>query len=163
MWHHPDEYGTPESWYIQNYDEETGLQILGEFPYDGKVELLYPMRYREMVDGNLHLEIMPLSDYVLDTIVPIILDAQDISIEKQRAAILEQKAREEEAKVSSVEARLRETATAFGTNEVSYTRQGIRTPAIDAKVQSMTRRWDEISRRAKDLRKGFTTRTEGIK
>jgi hypothetical protein len=162
QWHDALEYSTPEEYYVQNYDEATGLQILGEYPYSGRYELLYNMRYREMVDGVLHLETMPLSDYVLDVMVPIIIDAQGISIEKKKAAYEDMLAKEEAAKVSAVEQRLRETALPFGSEAVSYTRQGIRTPSIDKKVSDMSRRWDEISRKARAMKKGFSTRNEAI-
>src|ERR1700734_3111728 len=35
QYHAPEEYGSPESYYVQNYDETTGLQLLGEYPYSG--------------------------------------------------------------------------------------------------------------------------------
>src|ERR1700690_412130 len=36
QWHAPEEYGSPEAYYVANYDEESGLQLLGEYPYSGR-------------------------------------------------------------------------------------------------------------------------------
>src|SRR5580700_11188244 len=46
-WHAPEEYGSPTLYYIQNYDEPTGLQTLGEFPYQGRYEVLYTLVSKE--------------------------------------------------------------------------------------------------------------------
>ena len=36
QWHDASEYGTPEMYYVQNLDEDTQLQTLVEFPYNGR-------------------------------------------------------------------------------------------------------------------------------
>src|SRR5690349_21586913 len=61
QWHDALEYGTPESYYVNNYDEGTGLQILGEYPYSGRYEILFNLRHKEMIPGEgLKFEHMPL-------------------------------------------------------------------------------------------------------
>lgn len=158
QWHDPLEYGTPESYYATNYDEGSGLQILGEYPYSGRYEILFNMRYRELVPGEgIKFEYMPLSSYLLDIVVPILLDAQGISAEKKQAAYMDMREREEREKLSAVEQRIREAELPFKDNPVSYTRQGARTPAIDRKVIEMSRNWDKISRSARQLRTGPQT------
>lgn len=162
QWHAPIEYGVPESYYVVNLDPAgSGLQILGEYPYSGRYEVLYNMRWYEHDGETLKFHMMPLSDYILNTIVPIILDAQEISIEKQRLAVADFYDQQEKARhrsqVAEVEQHMRDAALPFRGNAVSYTRQGIRNKAIDEKVLSMTRRWNELQKVASKFKKGFQT------
>src|SRR5665213_1467311 len=41
QWHPAIHFGTPESYYVGNLDDDTNLQILGEYPYFGKYVMLY--------------------------------------------------------------------------------------------------------------------------
>jgi len=84
QWHDAIEYGTPELYYVQNYDEDSGLQTLGEYPYFGRYQMLYNLRWSEMRNGKMFFEMMPLNTFLLDTVVPIITQAKDISWEKNQ-------------------------------------------------------------------------------
>ena len=86
-----------------------------------------------MQGGKLRIEAMPLNSFVLDTIVPIILQAREISYEKTMAALKDQKEREDTADLNMIEDAMRDASMAFK-GPVSYARQGCRTSIIDRKV-----------------------------
>ena len=155
QWHSAVEYGSPESYYVANYDQETGLQILGEYPYSGRYEVLYNLRWSERRNNRLYFEEMPLNSFLLNTVVPIIVQAKDISWEKTKAALLDQKAKEDQADVNQIEDVMHGSKVAFGGNAVSYSKQGCRTNLIDKKVEQMTRNWNQIMQNAKSLGKGL--------
>jgi hypothetical protein len=157
QWHAAEEYGTPESYYVSNLDPDTGLQILGEYPYGGRYELLYHLRWNEMIDGKLTFHTMPLNNYVIDTVVPIILLAKDVSYEKRKAAYEELRRREEESKRLDIENHLRErTPAELGTGAVSFSRQSVRSTLIDQKMIALQRAWNNLARTP--LPKGMSTK-----
>lgn len=157
QWNPPEAYGTPERWYLDNYDEATGLSVLGEFPYCGAVELLYNLRFHEMVNGKIEFFTLPLSTHTFDLIVPVIIAAKSVSLEKRRAAYLDAKQKEEDAKLSEIERHLREKDLPFK-NAVSYSRQGVRSTLVDQKMLQMQRTWGEVAKSAQSLRRGLQTR-----
>ena len=158
QYHDATEYGTPEMYYVQNYDEETGLQDLGEYPYKGRYQLLYNLRWTERRGTGLHFEAMPLNSYLLDTVVPIITEARDISWEKTKAVMKDIKEREDAADISLIEDVMRASAMPFKGNPVSYTRQGCRTALIDKKIEQMQKHWNAMMTRASILGKGLSQR-----
>lgn len=160
QWRPADHYGTPELWYLQGYDEETGLQTLGEFPYFGKYELLYNLRWTEKKGNELKFEAMPLNSYLLDTIVPIIMSAKEVSWEKTKSAMQDLKNKEDAEDISMIEDVMRSNAVPFKGNAVSYTKQGCRTNLIDKKIESMTKHWNSMMRRTNELGKGLSARSD---
>lgn len=159
QWQDPVHYGTPEMYYIQNFDEETGLQTLGEYPYLGRYRLLYNLRWMEKVGNELRCEAMPLNAYLLESIVPIIMAAKEISWEKTKAVLKDIKDREDAADISLIEDAMRASSLPFKGNPVSYTKQGCRTALIDKKIESMTRCWNQIQSNAKSFKgKGLIQR-----
>lgn len=158
QWHDAVEYGTPESFYVSNYDDATNLQILGEYPYSGRTELLYALRWFERVDEKLIIHPMPLNYEIFERLIPIILMAKNISVEKTRAAHEEIRRREEDEKTAGIERHLRDHADPFRGNAVSFSRQGIRSTVIDQKMLEMQRQWNQLANSAKQFRKGIQTR-----
>jgi hypothetical protein len=156
QWDDAVQYGTPEVFYVQNYDEDSDLQTLGEYPYQGKYKLLYNMCWRDMQNGKLTIEAMPLNSFVLDTVVPIIMQAKDISYEKTVAAIKDQKEKEDAADINMIEDVMRNSSLAFK-GPVSYARQGCRTSIIDRKIEQMTRHWNKMVTNAKTLGRGLSS------
>jgi hypothetical protein len=157
-WHAPEEYGTPERWYVDNYDESTGLQILGEYPYFGRYEVMYNLRWNSMEDDKLTFHTMPLNNFLLDTVMPIILAAKDISYEKRKAAYEKMRAREEAEKLGEIERHLRDKAVPFGGNGISFSRQGIRSTIVDQKMIEMQRMWNQLAKAARELPIGSSTK-----
>ena len=159
QWHPAIHFGTPESYYVGNLDEETNLQILGEYPYFGKYVMLYNMCYRAMVQGKMKIEAMPLNSFVLDTVVPIILEAKDISYEKTIAAMKALKEVEDKADCDMIEDVMRDSKLAFK-GPVSYARQGCRTSIIDRKMEQMQRHINTMVANAQVLGTGMSTQSE---
>lgn len=159
QWDDATYYGTPESYYVSNYDQETGMQDLGEYPYNGKYRLLYSLCWRDMSKkGRMRIEAMPLNSFLIDTVVPIIIAAKDISLEKTREAMRLQKEKADMADVNMIEDVMRDSSLAFK-GPVSYARQGCRTSIIDKKVEEMTRHWNRMATNAKRLGRGLSSHT----
>lgn len=156
QWEDAITYGTPESYYVGNYDDETGMQDLGEYPYSGKYRMLYNMCWRDMSGGRMKIEAMPLNSFILDTVVPIILEARDISYEKSMAAMKAIKEKEDTADINMVEDAMRDAQLAFK-GPVSYARQGCRTSIIDKKVEQMSRHWNKMVTNARTLGRGLSS------
>jgi len=162
QWHDALEYGTPEMYYVQNYDLDTDLQTIGEYPYFGRYQMLYNLRWTEMRNNRLHFEVMPLNSFILETVVPIITAAKEISWEKTKAVMQDIKDREDAADMTLIEDVMRSSAMPFHGNPVSYTRQGCRTSLIDKKMESMTRNWNAMMRRASTLGRGLSSRPDPV-
>jgi hypothetical protein len=158
QWHDSAEYGTPETYYVMNYDEGTGLQTLGEYPYSGRYQLLYSLKHVERRGNELHVEIMTLNNFLLDTVVPIIKEARGIGWEKAKAALEEQKSKEDSADVARIEDVMRDNAVPYRLSTVAYNKTGCHSEAIDKRVVSMQMHWNEIMTNAKSFNKGFQSR-----
>lgn len=151
QWQDPMEYGTPELYYMHNHDEATGYQTLGEYPYHGRYRVLYNLRWMERTKDGLRFEAMPLNSYLIDTIVPIIMAAKEISWDKTKAVLADMKAREDAGQIAKIEEVMRDRALPFNGAPVSYGRQGCRTALVDKKIEAMQRNWNKISNRAGNL------------
>jgi|SRR5271157_5143738 len=159
QWEDATIYGTPESYYVGTYDEETGMQDLGEYPYSGRYRMLYNMCWRDMSQGKMRIEAMPLNSFILDTVVPIILEARDISYEKTMATMKAIKEKEDVADTNMIEDAMRDSKLAFK-GPVSYARQGCRTSIIDRKVEQMQRHINTMVTNARMLGRGLSTQAE---
>ena len=115
QWNPPEKYGTPESYYVRNYDPETNLQILGEFPYAGRYETVLPLIWKGMVNGRLVIEHMRLSSLLIDMVIPVMIEAEHITAARKRAIMLEHKELEDRRQTARIEASLRDAYPAYGT------------------------------------------------
>jgi hypothetical protein len=157
QWQPPEHWGSPEAYYVMNYDQDTGLQDLGEYPYTGRYVLLYNMRWTERIGNKLVFEAMPLNSFLLETIVPIIMQAKDISWEKTKAVLKDQQEKDDKADVAMIEDVMRDSKVPFGGNAVSYQKQGCRTSLIDKKVEMMQRNWNKIMQNTSKLGRGLSS------
>ncbi len=121
--------------------------------------MLYTMCWRDMQDGKMNIEAMPLNSFVLDTVVPIIMQAKEISYAKTMAALKEQKDKDDAADLTMIEDCMRDAKLAFK-GPVSYARQGCRTSIIDKKVEQMTRQWNRMVTNARSLGRGLSAHSE---
>jgi hypothetical protein len=117
------------------------------------------MCWRDMSNGKMTIEMMPLNSFVLDTIVPIIMQSKEISYEKTMAALKEQKDKDDAADLAMIEDVMRDAKMAFK-GPVSYARQGCRTSIIDRKVEAMTRNWNKMVTNARSLGRGLSAHSE---
>jgi hypothetical protein len=162
QWHRAEEYGTPEIFYVQNYDEDSNLQTLGEYPYSGRYQMLYNLRWSEMRNGHMYFEMMPLNTFLLETVVPIITAAKDISWEKTKAVMDDLKEREDQSDVARIEDVMRGTALPFKGSAVSYQKQGCRTALVDKKIEAMQRNWNRMMTTASRLGRGLSVSPDPI-
>jgi len=162
QWHRAEEYGTPELYYVQNYDQDSDLQTLGEYPYSGRYQMLYNLRWMERTKDGLVFEAMPLNSYLLDTIVPIILQARDISWEKTKAVMLDLKEREDQADLDLIENVMRTSALPFKGNAVSYQKQGCRTSLVDKKIESIQSHCNRIMQTTTKLGRGLSAHNDPV-
>ena len=156
QWEDATTYGTPESYYVSTHDDETGMQDLGEYPYAGRYRMLYNMCWRDMSSGKMKIEAMPLNSFILETVVPIIMEARDISWAKTQAALKGIKEKEDESDLNMVEDAMRDASVAFK-GPTSYARQGCRTHFLDKKVEEMSRNWNRMVTNAKALGRGLSS------
>jgi hypothetical protein len=158
QWQAPELYGTPEIYYMRNKDPGTGLQDLGSYPYSGRYVMLYNLRWTERRGNKLYFEAMPLNSLLLNTIVPIIMAAKDISWEKTKAVLQDIEIRENARDIDQIEDIMRASAVPFKGSPVSYGKQGCRTSLIDKKIEVMQRNWNKMMTNAKSLGKGLSQR-----
>jgi hypothetical protein len=79
-WFPPEEYGSEERYYRENADPSgSGLCLLGPYPDQGYYESCY-----KLTDGESNL--MQLNDYVLDSLVALILKTYETTEWERRAA-----------------------------------------------------------------------------
>lgn len=158
QWNAPEVYGTPEMWYVQGYDQASNLQTLGSYPYKGRYEMLYNLRTTRKEGRNIKFQAMPLNSLLINTIIPIIKQARDISWEKTKAVLQDIEIREQAKDLTMIEDVMRANALPFKGSPVSYGKQGCRTSQVDKKIEQMTRNWNKIQTSAKALDKGFYQR-----
>jgi hypothetical protein len=157
QWKAPEEYGSPDLWYFQNEDEN-GLQTLGEFPFKGQYEIVYALIDREIVNGNLKLTHLPLCSFLIDRIVPIIMQAKDVSITRRKEAMLAEKHRKDQEEFKRIEdARL--GARLQFTGPTSFAGQRNRTSLIEKKILQMERHLAQVVREARKIPMGFSQRS----
>lgn len=124
--------------------------------------MLYNLRWSEMRNGKMFFEMMPLNTFLLDTVVPIITQAKDISWEKTKAVMQDLKEREDKADIDLIEDVMRTSALPFGGNAVSYQKQGCRTALVDKKIEAMQRNWNKMMTAASRLGRGLSTHSDPI-
>lgn len=113
-WHDPIEYGSPTLWYMDNYDQATGLQTLGDFPYRGAYQVLFILRDTKFEDGKLVVDAMPLNGMLVDVVIPLMMIGKHISYERRAQAIKERRAIEEEEQLRITTDALLDAKLAFG-------------------------------------------------
>ena len=144
-WKSPMEYGSPRTYYSQTFDPFTGLHICGEYPWKGRYEPMQPLMDKEYVNGKLMVTHFPLSHYLIDTIIPMMMAFQRLSKEQQQAAKQAAHAAEEKAKTEHVADILEEGSPSFW-GPVSFSRQGCRTSLLDRKMEQIGKVWDRMCR-----------------
>lgn len=157
QWNAPELYGVPESYYVQNFDEVTGLQTLGEFPYRGRYEILFPLVHKERKGNTFIIERMPLNNFLLTTVIPIVINSKDVSLERKKLAHTELKARQDADELNQIEDARRDAAMAFGGNPFS-SRTGCRTPLLDLKMKQIEQYMSAAMAQMKAAGTGISTR-----
>jgi hypothetical protein len=156
-WQAPEKYGAPNSYYVANYDVDTSLQTLGEYPYRGRYEIVLPLIWKGIVNGRLKIESMPLSSLLIDLIIPVIKETAGLSNARKRQLMLDHKEREDRAQTSQIEASLASAYPAFGSAPRSAARLSC-TSVIQKRAEAIERHWKTalktLSKRGKGLSSG---------
>lgn len=144
-WKSPSQYGSPEAFYMNTFDSSSGMYILGEYPWRGRYEIMQSLHRKEFKNGKLIIEHFPLSHFLIDTLIPLMLKAQNLTLEEQRAAQKFVKEQEEKKQTEEIAERLMDALPSFY-GPVSFSRQGIHTSLIDRKMEAIQRTWDRMSK-----------------
>jgi|SRR5579872_633451 len=118
-WHPADDYGSAAAYYARNLDLETGLQDLGEYPYQGRYETVLILISREFINGELKIIPIPLSRVVVEIMVPIIIESRKVSLLRRKMILMEREEQEKAARVKKIEEALSGSEPAFGSKERS--------------------------------------------
>jgi hypothetical protein len=92
-WKAPIHYGSPDVYYANTYmsvaqrftdagmpfDDAEGFYVTGEYPWRGRYETMYALMTQEYVAGKLIVEHLPLTHYLIDTIIPMVLAFQRLT------------------------------------------------------------------------------------
>jgi hypothetical protein len=158
-WKAPINYGSPDVYYANTYmsiaqrftddgmpfDDAEGFYVTGEYPWRGRYETMYALQKQEYVHGRLVVEHLPLTHYLIDTIIPMVLAFQRLTKEEQEAARTAARIAEEKKENETI-------AEAFAENlprwwgPVSYSRQGIRTSLLDRKMHAIQQVWNRMAK-----------------
>lgn len=148
QWKGPEEYGRPDTYYATQFDAESGLFTCGEYPWEGRYESIQPLNRTEMVNGKLEFMHFELSHILIDRIIPMILEAQNMSLEARAAALRDIKEREDR----ELQEQIHETVNAnlpVWMDAVSYSKQGIRTSRLTQMSERIEKQWNRLSRGGK--------------
>lgn len=144
-WKSPLEYGSPQAYYSQTFDSLSKLYITGEYPWKGRYEVMQPLIRREMVNGQLEVEHFPISHYLVDMIIPLMLAWQVLSEEQKAAARQAAKAAEDKAETEEIaEKMMANLPTHWG--PTVYGVSGISTSVLDKKAAAIQKVWDAMSK-----------------
>lgn len=140
QWNAPELYGSPLLWFIQNRDEGTGLQILGDFPWCGQYETVQPFVWTGLVNDRLVVEAMPLNAMIVDMVIPIVMQCRGVQLWRRKLALEEMEARKDKERLRKVEDARKDAQMAFQ-GPVSFGRQGCRTSLVDRRMQAISQNW----------------------
>ena len=103
-WHPPQDYGTDAEYYSKNRDETTGLDTLGPYPYHGRYEVAFKLVSQEVRNNRMTIINYHLDGMVLDTVIPVIVESQRMTMRDRLRAIREMEERDERAQDRVVDA-----------------------------------------------------------
>lgn len=154
-WIPPETFGTPDFFYEQSIDPETGLSTLGEYPHEGRYEILQPLTHRQVIGDELIVEHFPLSYQIIDLMIPMFVRSQEVTALELRLAQEEQERMENAEIVDSIADRLEEEMPAY-VHPVSYAGQAMHTSRLTRKMDEISRQWDRLPKRLlREPKKGF--------
>ena len=94
-WYPPEDYGSSAAYYYDNRDKLTGLQTLGEYPHRGRYEVAYKLNSQEFRDGQMRVANYHLDGWILDMLIPCILEGQKMDMKRRLQFLREADEREE--------------------------------------------------------------------
>lgn len=153
-WRDPAIYLHPEIYYFRSFVDLTGLHATGEYPWEGRYEVLLSLHTKSFVDGKMVIDAMPLSHILIDKILPAILKAENLTKEEIEVAEklkAEAEKAEADAEIEEVTASMLEHLPVhYGA--VSYSGQGCKTSVIAKKEHQIQQFWNRLARNDVDLK-----------
>jgi hypothetical protein len=146
-WKSPATFGPPAVFYDNNYVAHTGLMATGEYPYEGRYEVLQALNYKEFVNGEMVVHNMPLTHLLIDMIIPMLLKAENLTrleVIMAEQADARRKKQEHQQEIDDITSMMLDTLPYYG--PISYTGQGIRSSFISKKVEQVQRMWNRLAR-----------------
>jgi hypothetical protein len=155
MWKPAESFGSDVRWYYHHQDEATGLQELGEYPYHGRYIVIQKLIHYEKAEGRLQAEILEVSSFLIDVLLPAVRFWQALNEEEKLTAIrLEMELEENELLDEMMDAKA-DCAPAWRGAAASYTNQGCRTSLLARKVEVMERGMRDAMRMAAQMPRGL--------
>lgn len=155
QWQQSEKYGSPEYYYMENLDWDTGLQTLAEYPYWGRYEVILPLIWKGLVNGRLVVQHMPLTSLLVDLVVPVIKGAEGLSYARIEQIRLENKAREDREHLSQIESRLADAFPAFGGAEAISASHLTCNTVVKQKMDAINRHWQKAASFLRNTSKGM--------
>jgi len=155
-WKPPAHYGSPDTYYAntwialerkeeQGHDSAEGFYVTAGYPWQGRYEIVVPLISKEFVDGKLLITHMPLSHYLIDVVIPLIVKWQELSHEEKEAAKQAEAEAESRRQTQQIEDMLMDRLPAWY-GPVSFSRQGCRTALLDRKMYAIQQQWNRMAR-----------------
>lgn len=145
QWQPPEKYGSPEYYYLQNYDFDSNLQTLGEYPYYGRYEIILPLSWKGIINGKLVVEHMHLNSLLVDLIEPIIKEAQELTFARYMQIMREQKEREDKAAVDRIADNLQDAFPAFNGAEMRSSSHLACNSVVQQKMEAIEKHWRQAA------------------
>jgi hypothetical protein len=144
-WQPPEMYGSPELYYFQDADELTGLALCGEYPEQGRYEILQPFISKSYNPQTHALEVttLPLDWDILEIAVPMLLRSLELTYWEKKSALDQVEAMENAEKVNEIADRLYDSLPAvYGAQ--SFAGQGIKTSVLARKMDEIEKKWKQL-------------------
>lgn len=143
------------TWEYLNRDEETGLQNLGPWNPSGTYRVALKLQTQEVKSGVLTLTPIQLDSYVLDNMMPLILQAKAMNKEKRMELAKQDRARAEEKQDRKIEAMVRDAKVAFK-GPVSYRGQKRTASSVQQREILIEQQWNQWLKNHATIRRGFS-------
>lgn len=91
------------SFYSENRCHKTGLQLLGEYPYQGSYKIALNLCAKIFARGQMYIEAFPLSTEIVEMMVPIIKASLAVSLEAKMRFLRESREKEDEEFAKTVD------------------------------------------------------------
>lgn len=159
-WCSPEMFWTPELYYQMSADDD-GLSLTGEYPQFGRYDTLVSFMSRRIEGDELIIETIPLSFEILESLIPVLEQATQMTMAELDACRSEMEARENAEKVALIADRLEESLPARY-SAISFSGQMNRsgsewTRRVEAKKRQISANWEKrkLFERRPQPRRGF--------
>lgn len=140
-WCAPRMFWTPELYYAMSSDE-SGLSLTGEYPQFGRYDTVIMFIENKIVEGELVIETIPLSFEILESLIPVLQNASEMTAEEMRECEEKMEAEENARKVDLIAERMAEARYAF-TSPTNLSGRTAYEKAVEEKKKRIAAEWDK--------------------